>query len=245
MTLVGSTGGTEKYDETTIEASGTFKYGKAPTSPLPERVAPKRPPRTIELTSTTNTVTSVAQKTFSQPILKTTVCVEEQKVQVVEAKVNATKISPAIITITTAISSTIMTTTTVATTSAPSVPTRSTISPPSIGVTFDRRPSAGYNIIPHAALCQHRRSLQLNGDGGGTSKVRILNKNKNNRTFSTYYSCHNRETRKLVHAYLTENFLLQRHQNDREKLSLELHSVNHLGINLFSRIILQQKVLTF
>lgn len=29
---------------------------------------------------------------------------------------------------------------------------------------MDRRPSAGTNIIPHAALCQHRHSLQLNGD---------------------------------------------------------------------------------
>lgn len=29
---------------------------------------------------------------------------------------------------------------------------------------MDRRPSAGANIIPHAALCQHRHSLQLNGD---------------------------------------------------------------------------------
>ncbi|KAJ6634993.1 Ras-specific guanine nucleotide-releasing factor 2, partial [Pseudolycoriella hygida] len=32
---------------------------------------------------------------------------------------------------------------------------------------MDRRPSAGANIqIPHAALCQHRHSLQLNGDSG-------------------------------------------------------------------------------
>lgn len=30
----------------------------------------------------------------------------------------------------------------------------------------DRRPSVGCNQIPHAALCQHRYSLQLNGDGG-------------------------------------------------------------------------------
>ena len=29
-----------------------------------------------------------------------------------------------------------------------------------------RRPSVGYNVIPHAALCQHRYSLQLNGEGG-------------------------------------------------------------------------------
>ncbi|CAO1412033.1 unnamed protein product [Diamesa serratosioi] len=122
VTLIGSTGGTEKYDEPTTETTetpGTLQYGKAPTSPLPERVAPKRPPRTIELTSTTNTVTSAAQKTFSSPILKETVSVEEQKVQTVEAKVNVTKSSPAIITITTAITSTIMTTTTVATAAVP------------------------------------------------------------------------------------------------------------------------------
>lgn len=42
-----------------------------------------------------------------------------------------------------------------------------------------RRPSVGYNVIPHAALCQHRYSLQLNGEAkqkeniGGTQKVSI------------------------------------------------------------------------
>lgn len=41
------------------------------------------------------------------------------------------------------------------------------ISPPHLSVhSTDRRPSVGCNIIPHAALCQHRYSLQLNGDGG-------------------------------------------------------------------------------
>lgn len=35
----------------------------------------------------------------------------------------------------------------------------------------DRRPSAGANVIPHAALCQHRHSLQLNGDTGSSNKV--------------------------------------------------------------------------
>lgn len=38
------------------------------------------------------------------------------------------------------------------------------ISPPQ--VTLDRRPSVGANVIPQAALCQHRHSLQLNGEGG-------------------------------------------------------------------------------
>ena len=40
------------------------------------------------------------------------------------------------------------------------------ISPPKINLLIDRRPSAGANVIPHAALCQHRHSLQINGDGG-------------------------------------------------------------------------------
>ncbi|CAO1416546.1 unnamed protein product [Diamesa tonsa] len=190
-TLVGSTGAIEKCDDTTAttstttESTGPFQYGKAPTSPLPERVAPKRPPRTIELTATTNTVTDASQKTFSPPpILKTSVFVEQQKVQTVEAQVNVTKSSPAKITITTAITSTITTTTSVTTASAPSVPTRSTISPPSIGVTFDRRPSAGYNIIPHAALCQHRRSLQLNGEGGTSKGIEKTSPRLPHRKFS-------------------------------------------------------------
>lgn len=38
------------------------------------------------------------------------------------------------------------------------------ISPPR--VMLDRRPSTGANVIPQAALCQHRHSLQMNGDGG-------------------------------------------------------------------------------
>lgn len=40
------------------------------------------------------------------------------------------------------------------------------ISPPQVGLTLDRRPSVGCNVIPHAALCQHRHSLQMNGEGG-------------------------------------------------------------------------------
>lgn len=35
-----------------------------------------------------------------------------------------------------------------------------------VNLLMDRRPSAGANVIPQAALCQHRYSLQLNGDGG-------------------------------------------------------------------------------
>ncbi|KAL1400598.1 hypothetical protein pipiens_007295 [Culex pipiens pipiens] len=39
---------------------------------------------------------------------------------------------------------------------------------------MDRRPSVGHNIaIPHAALCQHRHSLQLNGDGSFYGKAGI------------------------------------------------------------------------
>lgn len=45
------------------------------------------------------------------------------------------------------------------------IPTTMSISPPQVGPT-DRRPSVGCNVIPHAALCQHRHSLQMNGEGG-------------------------------------------------------------------------------
>lgn len=122
VTLVGSMGsGGDKCVDTPTETAQTFQYGKAPTSPLPERIVPKRPPRTIEQHAlTTDTVTvSKVQLPQIQPIKA-----------VIEPKVGEVK--PSIMKPPS--STTINLTTLTATTSTQ----KTTISPPSIGVTFDR-----------------------------------------------------------------------------------------------------------
>lgn len=160
VTLVGSTGsgygnnGQDSKEETPTEAETSFKYGNAPTSPLPERV-PKRPVRTIEqITSTINTITTSIQQAFSPAKLTTTSSVETPK----NNNGSDRKFSS---------TSTVSMPPISISSPCPSISCKpkQTISPPHIGITFDRRPSAGCNIIPHAALCQHRHSLQLNGEG--------------------------------------------------------------------------------
>lgn len=151
VTLVGSTGsgsGGEKGDEASTS-------DKAPTTVLPERVIPKRPPRTIEqqaaALAAANTVTTTTAKiTAKPPTSAPPVIVDARKLS------TSSNISTSIIVTTPSISSSSV------------MPKSSAISPPS--VSFDRRPSVGYNVIPHAALCQHRYSLQLN-DEMNASKV--------------------------------------------------------------------------
>jgi hypothetical protein len=118
VTLVGSTGSCDKGDETPLEAAASFQYGKAPTSPLPERVVPKRPPRSFEMQAATVTNTPTVTKIqLPQPVE-------------VKPPTSIMKSPP-----TTNIGST----TTVNTSTTPVMTTqKATISPPSIGVTFDR-----------------------------------------------------------------------------------------------------------
>lgn len=71
VTLVGSTGSGEKYEDTPTNPPSTFQYGKAPTSPLPERIIPKRPPRTIEQQAACIDTTTISKIQLPQP-LKTT-----------------------------------------------------------------------------------------------------------------------------------------------------------------------------
>ena len=125
VTLVGSTGSGEKCDEIEVQA---FQYGKVPTSPLPERVIPKRPPRTIEQQAMSTETVTVSKVQQPMPIVKT----------IVESK--TTEVKTCIIKTPTTIStaSTLnLTASTVVTTSI-ITPAKTTISPPSIGVTFDR-----------------------------------------------------------------------------------------------------------
>lgn len=132
MTLVGSTGSAEKVDATPTDSSSSFQYGKAPTSPLPERVVPKRPPRTIEMTSTTDTITVTSKINLPQSVMKPNT---EQKLA--EINPSVIKVIPFNISTTNVnlSSSTIVTASTLTTISTTN---QSTISPPSIGLTFDR-----------------------------------------------------------------------------------------------------------
>lgn len=187
VTLVGSTGsGGDKNDDNTIESSSSTSpafHGKAPTTPLPERIIPKRPPRTIEqqmaaanaaaLTTTAKqqqlpTTITTASKSLTTTAMTTSTTVDSKPPS--SAKASSAPPPPVIVDVrkhsTASISTTIIVTTPsmTATSAKPSA-----ISPPS--QPFDRRPSVGYNAIPHAALCQHRYSLQLN-DEVNASKVR-------------------------------------------------------------------------
>lgn len=130
VTLVGSTGSGDKCDETPTESSSSFKYGKAPTSPLPERVIPKRPPRTIEQQSLTTEATTITI-TKSQQLPQTTTVKS-----ISDTKPSIIKIAPPSNVSTNTV--TITASTIIATSAVTASTTKTTITAPSIGVTFDR-----------------------------------------------------------------------------------------------------------
>lgn len=149
VTLVGSTGsgGQDKTEATSPNDDTKEFYGTAPTAPLPER-KPKPPPlKNIE-------PVKEGILTYSlPPTVTTTHYVETQSTTTPTKKVNGEHQQ------------------------SHTTPTKffnhsSTLGLQPHGKTImDRRPSAGANIIPHAALCQHRHSLQLNGDASSLTKV--------------------------------------------------------------------------
>jgi hypothetical protein len=141
VTLVGSTGSgsQDKSDDTPTE--GTFLYGKAPTSPLPERVHNKyeqqQPPPLTPSICMTDMSSDVPQQKISPvhapPTVTTTYCFTGNEKNGDLAVFHNGHESPRIV---------------------PSSPaTTKSISPPHLLPT-DRRPSVGCNVIPHAALCQ-------------------------------------------------------------------------------------------
>lgn len=170
VTLVGSTGSgeqKEKSEETPPEGETQFRYGKAPTSPLPERI--RRPSAQKE--------DSIPETIIHPPIVTTTPCSSGSMINGYKSqdgdntgtpKRGSLKVDPQI---TINLSK--------PQPSAHASQSQSlSISPPQINLLLDRRPSAGANVIPQAALCQHRHSLQLNGDGGiyrVSSRVRVSN----------------------------------------------------------------------
>lgn len=132
VTLVGSMGSSgDKNEDTSTEPPSSFQYGKAPTSPLPERIVPKRPPRTIEQQAFTTETTTISKIQLPQPINTVT---ESKSVEVKPSIIKSAPIKVSINTLN-------LTTSTVITTSmitAAITTQKATISPPSIGVTFDR-----------------------------------------------------------------------------------------------------------
>jgi hypothetical protein len=128
VTLVGSTGSCDKSDE--MEPS-SFKYGKAPTSPLPERIIPKRPPRTIEQQSLTSESTTITI-TKSQQLPQTTTVKS-----ISDIKPSIIKIAPPLNVSTNTVTITASTLIVTSAVTASST-TKTTITAPSIGVKFDR-----------------------------------------------------------------------------------------------------------
>lgn len=151
VTLVGSTGsgGHEniKSDNTTpTEAGGQFPYGRAPKSPLPERIRP-RPSAQESQDSPSKSVTAISPPTVT---MTTTTGAQEVINNLGEKNFSNTRSSSLKV-------------------------TSSNMSPQHNlnNLSIDRRPSVGCNIIPHAALFQHRHSLQINGDSG-VHRVKII-----------------------------------------------------------------------
>lgn len=157
VTLVGSTGSgsLERTDSaeapsssqvtttiTTVSATSEMKskFGTAPTAPLPERIRPKGTTSTKETDSLkhlTPSLTPTVTTTHYDTGSTTTQESQQKAVEIDEPPRPKSR----------------------------SASTVSSLQP--YKTLLDRRPSAGANIqIPHAALCQHRHSLQLNGDSG-------------------------------------------------------------------------------
>lgn len=132
VTLVGSMGsGGDKNEENQTEPPSSFQYGKAPSSPLPERIIPKRPPRTIEQQAITTDTTTISKVQLPHPNNSSNepksgeVKPSIMKAPPIKVSINTLNLTTSTVITTSMITSTITT-------------QKTTISPPSIGVTFDR-----------------------------------------------------------------------------------------------------------
>lgn len=140
-TETSSTASITTTSTTTISAtseSQQYKFGTAPTAPLPERIRPKAKEFDSPKHQTTQSLPPTVTTTHYVEAGGAAVTQESQQklVDIDEPRPKSRSSS-----------------------------TVSTLQPHK--TLMDRRPSAGANIqIPHAALCQHRHSLQLNGDSG-------------------------------------------------------------------------------
>lgn len=186
-TLVGSTGssaGQEKTNEASNASDDEqkpFRYGTAPVAPLPERSTQKpglAKDTGIVTHSLPPTLTTTHYSEGTGPTTKLIQSVELAKAAggSIDLEVSPTKIN---------------------TTRHLSI---GSVMMQSQGQSLlDRRPSAGANIIPQAALCQHRHSLQLNGGPSsgpsghgsdvGSLKVRYCMLNEESNFLTIYTEC--------------------------------------------------------
>lgn len=174
VTLVGSTGSgsgnhCERDKDLTPTREGTrlFKYGRAPTSPLPERKRKSADKASGE----NNKDQSISRglSPLSTPRSSLTSTIDEARMTRIETTINT---KPTIVS--TIAKSPIGTGTSLihgrSRSASPSKATTGTsggLQPNMSYLTMNRRPSAGANVIPVAALCQHRHSLQLNASDVG------------------------------------------------------------------------------
>ncbi len=228
VTLVGSTGSGsfERTDSITTESASTtlitttttttitsatseskqYKFGTAPTAPLPERIRPKVTAGK-ESDSSKNIITPSLPPTVTTTHYVETgggsTATQESQTKVVDIDEPRPK-------------------------SSRSSSTVSTLQPHK--TLMDRRPSAGANIqIPHAALCQHRHSLQLNGDSG-LPRVRtpFFVWFSSNRFWKKIYFLHFREVVNVpVHDHST---VFRRHPKRCENIYSERRKKNHPGM---------------
>lgn len=189
-TLVGSTGSGQ--DITPTEISKPFNYGKAPTSPLPARKNLKR-----EKLSESEVCQSEMSTIGNESQMKSTITDQHQTPQVVQGSTVLPTVTTTLFggdgmnskdgienksssinqpSISIGPATTVTSCNTSGDTNQATQPVTSTstsISPPQLSLLTDRRPSVGTNIIPHAALYQHRLSLQYNNSEGTGYKVII------------------------------------------------------------------------
>lgn len=170
-TLVGSTGSSaaqEKSNDNAAAAAAAvnydskpFRYGVAPTTPLPERTTPKTSVTTKDAGILTHSLPPTVTTTHytegaigggggsTVKLLQTHQTPSRKNSNSIDAEITPSKLN---------------------TTRHLSI---GSVMPSNGGggqqTPMDRRPSAGANIIPQAALCQHRHSLQLNNGGAPLS----------------------------------------------------------------------------
>lgn len=159
-TLTGSTGsGSQDKDKDltpTQENQSPLKYGRAPSSPLPER---KFSRNDIQPTIVTQPQTNPPTVTTTHygDVSATKSDKKHDEIPVIHKPTPASTTSTeSSVTTSSIISSTV------------SSIFGGGLQPNLNYLSMNRRPSAGANVIPVAALCQHRHSLQLNGSDIGT-----------------------------------------------------------------------------
>lgn len=174
ITLVGSTGASDRDLTPTADGESSFRFGRAPSSPLPERKRKTSEALTeaqIEMSKKDETVkpkevkvTPVTETKKSIPDTTTSVSSKPTIVSTIAKKpgdANGRSLSPS--------------------------RTSGGLQPNMSYLTMNRRPSAGANVIPVAALCQHRHSLQLNNsDFGLGHRVNVNAEHFYRRLFFTF-----------------------------------------------------------